>query len=64
MIFVLPLLFSALLLFGLRDRIGRERKLYIALGILALALSFFASRAADGDHIGASLSGMISVFMR
>ena len=40
------------------------RKLWIALSCLALILSFFASRAADGDHIGASLSGMISVFMR
>lgn len=64
MIFILPLVFSAILLFDFRGRCGREKKLWLALSLLALALSFFASRAADGDHIGASFSGMISVFMR
>ena len=64
MIFILPLVFSAVILFDSRGRKGRERKLWLALAALALILSFFASRAADGDHIGASLSGMISVFMR
>lgn len=64
MIFILPLLFSAMLLFDFRGRVGCEKKLWLALSLLALILSIFASRAADGDHIGASLSGMISVFMR
>lgn len=64
MIFILSLIFSAVILFDSQGRSGRERKLWIALSCLALILSFFASRAADGDHIGASLSGMISVFMR
>lgn len=64
MIFILPLVFSAILFFDFRERGGREKKLWLALSFLAIALSFFASRAADGDHIGASLSGMISVFMR
>lgn len=64
MIFILPVVFLLILFLDHRGREGYEKKIYFALAALALVLSLFASSAADGDHIGASLSGMISVFMR
>lgn len=61
---ILPLLFAGLLVFDFRGREARERNLYIALSAAAVLLAVFAARAAQSDHVGASLSGMISVFMR
>lgn len=62
--FVLPVIFAAVLFLDFRDRRGREKILYIVLALLAAAASVFAGYAAKSDHVGASLSGMISIFMR
>ena len=64
MIFVLPVIFGVVLFFGLGDTQGREKTLYIALAALAVMAAVFAGYAAKNDHVGASLSGMISIFMR
>ena len=61
---LLPALFAALLFFDIGERDGRERVLYLALSAVAVILSVFAGIAASSDHVGASLSGMISIFMR
>lgn len=64
MIFILPAVFAAVLLFDFRAREGREKTIYITLAFAAVALAFIAGSAAESDHVGASLSGMISIFMR
>ena len=64
MFFVLPAVFAAALFFDFRGRYGREKRLYIALSVIALALSVLAGFAAQSDHVGASFSGMISIFRR
>ena len=43
---------------------GREKNMYILLSVAAVLASFVAAILAGQDHIGASLSGMISIFMR
>ncbi len=53
-----------LLLPGIREREGREKKLYVALLCIAVAAGYAAGAFAVSDHVGASLSGMISIFMR
>ncbi len=64
MSYVLPTVFLAVLFLDFRTREGRERKAYIVLGAVALLLAVFSGIAAESDHVGASLSGMISIFMR
>ncbi len=64
MIFILPAIFAAVVFLDFRSRQGREKTLYIALSVLAVTASVFAGYAAKNDHVGASLSGMISIFMR
>ena len=64
MVFILPALFAVLLFFDFGEREGRERFLYLALSVAAIILGVFAGVAASSDHVGASLSGMISIFMR
>lgn len=61
---VIPAIFLALVFFDFRRREGREKVLYIALSAAALLFGLFAGLAAKSDHVGASLSGMISIFMR
>ena len=62
--FVLPVVFTGVLFPGFRERSGKEKVIYITLSAVAVILSVFAARAARDDHIGASLAGMISIFMR
>ena len=50
--------------FGARPRRGREKKIYIALSVIAAAAGYAAGIFAEADHVGASLSGMVSIFMR
>lgn len=64
MSYILPAVFSAVLFFDFRTRVGREKIAYIALGAVAVLLAVFSGIAAESDHVGASLSGMISIFMR
>ena len=64
MAFILPVIFTALLFRDLRGREGKEKAVYIVLAVAAVILSVFAASAARDDHIGASLAGMISIFMR
>lgn len=64
MSFVIPVIFLAVLTFDFRNRQGREKVLYIALAVTAVLFGLFAGLAAKSDHVGASLSGMISIFMR
>ena len=60
----LLLITLVLLFFGVRARCGKEKRLYVALFALAAALAFAAGVFAESDHVGASLSGMLSIFMR
>lgn len=61
----IPVIFCALLLFDIRGREkGKGRNMYIFLSVLTVIASFVAAYLAAEDHIGASLSGMISIFMR
>ena len=64
MSYVLPAAFLAALFFDFRTRDGKEKIIYIVLGIISLLLAVFSGIAAESDHVGASLSGMISIFMR
>lgn len=64
MVFILPAIFAVVVFLDFRGRKGREKALYIALAVLAVTVSIFAGYAAKNDHVGASLSGMISIFMR
>lgn len=64
MSYVLPAVFLAALLFDFRAREGKEKRTYIVLGAVSLLLAVFSGIAAESDHVGASLSGMISIFMR
>lgn len=43
---------------------GKEKKLYIVLSLFAIISAYFAGCFMLTDHVGASLSGMISIFMR
>jgi len=54
----------ALLIRGAFIREGRERVMYVALSVAAVIFSFFAGSIVRSDHVGASLSGMVSIFMR
>ncbi len=64
MSYVLPAVFLAALFFDFRTCKGREKIAYIVLGATSLLLAVFSGIAAESDHVGASLSGMISIFMR
>ena len=61
---VFSLICIALLVFGRRASGGREKTVYEALCLLGAMLWIFAFFKERGDHIGASLSGIISIFMR
>lgn len=62
---ILLVLFTASIAFWeARSRSGREKKLYIVLSVLAAAAGYAAGVFAEADHVGASLSGMVSIFMR
>ena len=62
--FVLSAVFAAIMYFDFHGREGREQSLYLVLSALAIILSFIAGTLAARDHVGATLSGMISIFMR
>ncbi len=64
MSYVLPVVFIAALFFDFRMRESKEKVMYIVLGVMSLLLAVFSGIAAESDHVGASLSGMISIFMR
>lgn len=64
MVFILPAIFAVVVFLDLRGRQGCEKTLYIALSVIAVTAAVFAGYAAKNDHVGASLSGMISIFMR
>lgn len=64
MSYALPAAFLAALFIDFRAREGKEKRAYIALGAISLLLAVFSGIAAESDHVGASLSGMISIFMR
>lgn len=64
MLFLLLAVFAVILFFDFGAREGGERKIYIALIAVSVVLAFAAGIAAENDHVGASLSGMISIFMR
>lgn len=61
---VFSLICIVLLLFGRRVREGKEKTIYEVLCFLGAMLWVFAFFKERGDHIGASLSGIISIFMR
>lgn len=65
--FIIPLCYLLLLTFdwtSSRKHISKkERVLYLFLATLALLSSFFAAYRAQSDHVGASLSGMLSLFI-
>ena len=60
----LVLIYAALLIPGTFRREGRERVVYIVLSSLALISAIVAGSILRTDHVGASLSGMVSIFMR
>ncbi len=60
----LVLIYSALLIPGCLRREGRERTVYIVLSTLAALFAVAAGSILRTDHVGASLSGMVSIFMR
>ena len=60
----LAVIYALILAPGIVLREGREKVLYAVLFALSLVAAFAAGRAAQSDHIGASLSGMVSIFMR
>lgn len=61
---LLVLIYILFLVRGFLKREGRERVLFGVLSLLSLALAYVAGEFVKGDHIGASLSGMVSIFMR
>lgn len=61
---LLALIYAFFLLPGFFRREGRERVLYTVLFAVSLVAAFVAGAMARQDHIGASLSGMVSIFMR
>ena len=60
----LVLIYSALLIPGVFRREGRERTAYIVASVLAVLFAIAAGSILRTDHVGASLSGMVSIFMR
>ena len=62
-VFIL-IIYIATLFLGFQSREGGERTLYLALSLIALVSAVLAGSFLGSDHIGASLSGMISIFMR
>ncbi len=61
---LLVVIYMAFLIRGFLKREGREKVLFGVLSLLSLVLAYVAGEFAKGDHIGASLSGMVSIFMR
>lgn len=61
---ILPIIFAVVLLSDRRGRTGMEKYIYIALAVIAVLLALPAGILANYDHVGASLSGVISIFMR
>ena len=62
---LIPIVYLILLLFDIRTfSEGREKRVYILISVIAVTAACFAAVFAKRDHIGASLSGMISIFMR
>ena len=61
---LLPAAFLIILYIGGKELRGKEKRLYISLSIVSVLLAFAAGTAAESDHVGASLSGVISIFMR
>ncbi len=62
---IIPVLFFAMLFFDGRGREkGRKKNIYLFLSAVAIIMACFAAMNAEQDHMGASLSGMISIFMR
>ncbi len=65
MSFLIPAVFFSLLFFDIKGREkGKARNICISLSAIAALASVCAAFLANRDHIGASLSGMISIFMR
>ncbi len=64
MVIILPAIYIAVILLDRRGRDGREKMLYAILAVLAVVLGIPAGKGAGLDHVGASLSGMVSLFMR
>ena len=60
----LLMVYVPFLVSGVFRREGREKILYVVLFAISLVASFAAGILARQDHIGASLSGMVSIFMR
>ena len=60
----LVLIYAALLAPGVFRREGKERNVYIVLSAMALIFAIIAGSIIRTDHVGASLSGMVSIFMR
>ncbi len=61
---LLALIYALFIIPGFFRREGREKVLYTVLFAISLVAAFVAGVAARQDHIGASLSGMVSIFMR
>lgn len=61
---LLVLVTAVIAFFGAQSRRGREKKIYIAISVIAAAAGYAAGIFAEADHVGASLSGMVSIFMR
>ena len=55
---------ASILFLDSKGREKREKAMYIFLAAVSVILAFAAGLAAENDHVGASLSGMISIFMR
>ena len=62
--FLLAFIYVLVLSPGVFCREEREKMLYSALFAIAIVAAFVAGNAAREDHIGATLSGMVSIFMR
>lgn len=60
----LVLIYSVFLIPGVFRREGRERVVYIVLSAVAVLFAVIAGSILRTDHVGASLSGMVSIFMR
>lgn len=65
--FIIPLCYLLFLTFdwhASRKHISKkERILYLILALLAILSSLFAAYRAQSEHVGASLSGMLSLFI-
>ncbi len=61
---LLPAAFLLILCVGGKGLEGREKRLYLSLSVVSFLLAVAAGVAAESDHVGASLSGVISIFMR